>query len=91
MEPNTRKRGEPWSAPAAPTEEAIRNRAYLIYVARGRTDGSAEADWLEAEAQLRQEYEAALRVYDARVNREPRPRREPRAPTHGQPFGASVR
>lgn len=76
MEANTRKRNEPWSAPSAPTEEAIRRRAYQLFLARGEADGSDVQDWLEAEAQLRQEYEAALRVYYARVQRESRPRRE---------------
>lgn len=33
-------------------EEAIRKRAYEIYVERGRADGDAEADWLRAEAEI---------------------------------------
>lgn len=34
-------------------EETIRLRAYEIYANRGYQDGSHEADWLEAEKQLR--------------------------------------
>jgi hypothetical protein len=36
----------------APTHEAIALRAYELYLARGRTDGQAQEDWLEAERQL---------------------------------------
>jgi uncharacterized protein YndB with AHSA1/START domain len=36
----------------APTHEAIALRAYELYLARGRTDGRAREDWLEAERQL---------------------------------------
>ncbi len=32
--------------------DAIRQRAYELYVERGRTDGSAEEDWLRAEAEI---------------------------------------
>jgi hypothetical protein len=35
--------------------EAIARRAYEIYASRGYVDGFAEEDWLEAEAQLRDE------------------------------------
>ena len=34
--------------------DAISRRAYEIYEGRGRTDGAALDDWLEAERQLRQ-------------------------------------
>ena len=34
-------------------EEAIRRRAYELYEQRGRQDGHAVEDWLEAEAQVR--------------------------------------
>ncbi len=34
-------------------EELIRARAYELYESRGRTDGSHEADWFAAEAELR--------------------------------------
>ncbi len=34
-------------------EEQIRVRAYELYERRGRTDGSHEADWFAAEAELR--------------------------------------
>jgi Protein of unknown function (DUF2934) len=33
--------------------EEVARRAYAIWEARGRGDGSAEQDWLEAEQQLR--------------------------------------
>jgi len=38
--------------PAAPSNEEIRQRAYEIFCARGRTSGDAERDWLEAEQEL---------------------------------------
>lgn len=34
-------------------EERIRARAYELYERRGRQDGSHEADWFAAEAELR--------------------------------------
>jgi hypothetical protein len=36
-----------------PTQEQIRQRAYEIYVARGAAPGSADADWRQAEQELR--------------------------------------
>jgi uncharacterized protein YndB with AHSA1/START domain len=39
----------------APTHEQIAQRAYELYVARGRTEGYAREDWLEAEKQLVEE------------------------------------
>ena len=39
----------------APTYEQIAQRAYELYMARGRTEGYAREDWLEAEKQLSQE------------------------------------
>jgi hypothetical protein len=39
----------------SPDHEAIAARAYLIWQRRGCPQGSAESDWLEAEAQLRAE------------------------------------
>jgi len=35
-----------------PTEEQTRKRAYEIYIQRGKVDGHALADWLEAETEL---------------------------------------
>ncbi len=35
-----------------PEHRSIRELAYQLWVARGRTSGSAERDWLEAERQL---------------------------------------
>ncbi len=42
-------------APAAPepTEEQIRQRAYEIYVSRGRLPGDPDADWRQAQQELR--------------------------------------
>jgi hypothetical protein len=34
-------------------EQAIRQRAYELYVQRGKTHGHAIDDWLKAEAELR--------------------------------------
>jgi hypothetical protein len=39
----------------APTHEQIAERAYTLYLARGRTLGYAHEDWLEAEKQLSEE------------------------------------
>ena len=39
-------------------EDAIRQRAYEIYVRRGIEDGRAEADWFEAETELQRETQA---------------------------------
>lgn len=33
-------------------EEKVRARAYELYEARGRTDGHAEEDWLQAEREV---------------------------------------
>jgi hypothetical protein len=35
-----------------PTKEQISQRAYEIYLARGREDGHDLADWIEAEREL---------------------------------------
>jgi uncharacterized membrane protein len=42
----------------APTHEQIAQRAYELYLARGRTEGHPEEDWLEAEKQLSREMRA---------------------------------
>jgi len=36
-------------------EQAIRERAYDLYERRGRQDGLDQADWLQAESELRAE------------------------------------
>jgi hypothetical protein len=36
-------------------EEAIRERAFELYERRGRQDGLDQADWLQAESELRAE------------------------------------
>jgi hypothetical protein len=35
-----------------PTQEEIARRSFEIYLARGGAEGSAEQDWLQAEAEL---------------------------------------
>ena len=44
----------PSSAPNAPCDHDIARRAHEIYESRGRLDGCDVADWLQAEADLRQ-------------------------------------
>jgi Zn-dependent oligopeptidase len=39
-------------------EEAIRERAYELYERHGRQDGLDQADWLQAESELRAEIRA---------------------------------
>ncbi len=47
-------RAAPAVAPVArPSHQQIAERAYQIYLKRGRGPGNATADWLEAERQLR--------------------------------------
>jgi len=41
------------SPPAYPSRRAIADRAYELYVARGRADGNDLDDWLQAECDLR--------------------------------------
>jgi Protein of unknown function (DUF2934) len=55
-------RPEPVDAAKKPTRlsipsEKIAQRAYQKWCERGRPEGSAERDWLEAEAELRTELE----------------------------------
>ena len=48
-------RRQPVSAPTPVQQdvtEQIRRRAYQIYEERGRSDGYAEQDWLQAEAEI---------------------------------------
>jgi hypothetical protein len=40
-------------AAIALADSAVRTRAYELYELRGRTDGRAEQDWYQAEADLR--------------------------------------
>lgn len=50
------KSREPRSGKANPptnTEERIRRRAYELYEHRGRVDGFALDDWLQAESEIR--------------------------------------
>lgn len=43
---------DPVQPEVPPLEEQIRTRAHQIWLARGSQDGSAEADWLQAEKEL---------------------------------------
>ena len=43
----------PEPAPAAPSHEEIARRAYELYLSRGRGNGAAAEDWLQAERELR--------------------------------------
>jgi len=49
------KRYEP-KPPRIPTREEIARLAYSYWEARGRQAGSAEADWLRAERELKQRF-----------------------------------
>jgi hypothetical protein len=40
------------TAITTPDEENVRARAYELYEVRGRRDGHAEEDWLQAEGEL---------------------------------------
>ncbi len=44
------------ATPALDLEQAIRSRAYELYVQRGRQDGHAQEDWLRAEAEVLSRY-----------------------------------
>jgi hypothetical protein len=44
--------GDPRNVASLPVEEAIRVRAYQLYEERGRVDGQALTDWLNAQAQI---------------------------------------
>ena len=48
-----------WSHGREPTPREIGERAYYIYLARGGVNGNAEADWLQAERELREELSSA--------------------------------
>ena len=43
---------------AAPTQEAVARRAYEIWIKKGRPQGQERQNWLEAEAQLKAEWQA---------------------------------
>jgi len=40
------------AAITTPDEESVRARAYELYEVRGRMDGHAEEDWLQAEGEV---------------------------------------
>jgi hypothetical protein len=50
--PKSVKVKEPTRQPEPILEQAIRQRAYELYIARGRRPGRALDDWLDAEAEL---------------------------------------
>jgi DUF2934 family protein len=52
--PTPQNRSRTATAPAfsVPAEEKIRTRAYQLYEERGRQDGHAMEDWLQAEAEI---------------------------------------
>jgi hypothetical protein len=41
-----------WSSPMQNLEEAIRERAYHLWIADGRPDGNADANWLNAQREI---------------------------------------
>ena len=41
------------SSPSTDVEEAIRIRAYELYEQRGRAEGHADEDWLQAESEIK--------------------------------------
>lgn len=47
--------GKGASASRGPSQSEIERRAYEIFLERGGTDGHAEEDWFQAEAELRRE------------------------------------
>jgi hypothetical protein len=53
--PPVRTMAPPPARPAEITSEMIAQRAYEIWVRKGRPAGTADQDWLDAEAQLRAE------------------------------------
>jgi len=50
---NSRKPRSPKPAHSADIQERIRRRAYQLYEQRGRIDGFALDDWLQAECEIR--------------------------------------
>jgi len=50
-------------AEIGPTEEEIRQRAHEIYLSRNGAPGNAEADWLQAENELRARNRAAAELF----------------------------
>jgi len=52
--PNASARQQSSHLDATPNRDEVQERAYFRYVARGRTDGQALDDWLDAETEARQ-------------------------------------
>jgi hypothetical protein len=51
--PKSRERRSRKPDPSRTIDERIRHRAYELYEQRGRLDGFALDDWLQAEAEIR--------------------------------------
>ena len=51
--PNTAAQRNSPAPRSGPTHEQIARRAYEIFLARGGQHGNSEADWLQAERELR--------------------------------------
>jgi Protein of unknown function (DUF2934) len=75
--PPKRRRPGTGSQAAAPSHEAIARRAYERFLQRGRTDGLALQDWLEAEQELRTTQPAA--APRARTRRSASSRKNPKS------------
>jgi len=52
-------------AAGPPHQENVRARAYELYVVRGRLDGHAEEDWLQAEGEVAERNERKAFVASA--------------------------
>jgi Protein of unknown function (DUF2934) len=50
--PKSRKPRSPKASRSSDIEERIRRRAYELYEGRGRVEGFALEDWLQAEAEI---------------------------------------
>jgi hypothetical protein len=50
--PSTSREAISHASTPEPAEHIIRQRAYELYEKRGREDGHAEEDWLDAEAEV---------------------------------------
>jgi hypothetical protein len=70
VEPVVEQRTQPPAAIHKPTQAEIQERAYYLYVDRGRIDGFDREDWYLAETELRGGEQPAVREPDA-LNRVP--------------------
>lgn len=51
-----------WDLNDLSTHDQIAERAYELWIARGRPEGSAELDWLQAEEELRAAMESGAAI-----------------------------